>query len=147
MRIAVCILGIVAALIILAFIGLEGLIGVGVEHDSQNAMRAFPGDRIEALIAVVDCQGCDLRNRNQAVWALGQLRDKRALPVLYKYRTGKKCDHFRFICQYELAKAIRWTEGNAYVAPQLWRLLLSRDRGCARTFSQPLIGATVTIGR
>jgi hypothetical protein len=61
------------------------------------------------------------------VWTLGQLRDKRALPTLYKYRTGKSCNHLRSICQYEIANAINWTEGNSYIFPQVWRVMLWKD--------------------
>jgi hypothetical protein len=99
-------------------------------------MAQFDGDRVEALIALVDCQACSLRDRTQAVWALGQLRDKRALPVLYKYFTGKPCDHQRLICQYEISKAIRWTEGKSFMLPQIWRLMLSdRDLSAAKNRS------------
>jgi hypothetical protein len=127
MKIAAWMAGIIAGLGLLAFIALELVIGLGVEHESRKAMAAFAGDRIESLIAKVECQTCNLPDRNQAVWALGQLKDKRALSVLYKYRTGKSCDHTRNICQYEISKAIRWTEGNSYMAPQVWRILLSKD--------------------
>lgn len=89
-----------------------------------KAVARFSGDRIEALIATVNCETCSLRDRNRSVWALGQLRDKRALPVLYKYYTGKRCDHKTQICQDQLRTAIKWTEGNSFMLPQLWRPFL-----------------------
>jgi hypothetical protein len=117
-------LGIAAGLLLSGFLLIEGLIGVGVLHDSQKAMAQFRGDRIEALIFVVNCETCNLQDRNSAVWALGQLRDKGALPTLYKYRTGKPCNHRTSICQKEIAAAVKWTEGNAYMFPQVWRVVL-----------------------
>jgi hypothetical protein len=120
-------LGIAAGLLLSGFLLIEGLIGVGVLHDSQKAMAQFRGDRIEALISVVNCETCNLQDRNSAVWALGQLRDKRALPTLYKYRTGKPCNHRTSICQKEIATAVKWTEGNAYMFPQVWRVVLWKD--------------------
>jgi hypothetical protein len=123
-KIGAWILGIIFGLMVIAYFGLNVLIGWGVYVDSKKAMAKFGGDRIDALIAVVDCETCDLRDRNHAVWALGMLHDKRALPVLYKYHTRKPCNHMRQICQYELSTAIKWTEGKAYMAPQLWRPLL-----------------------
>jgi hypothetical protein len=45
--------------------------------------------------------------RNRAVWALGQMRERRALAVLANYRTHRKCDHDREICQYEIEKALK----------------------------------------
>ncbi|MBC8218054.1 MAG: hypothetical protein H8E73_06275 [Planctomycetes bacterium] len=46
-----------------------------------------------------------------AVWALGYLSDKRALPVLKKYHTGPPCEHDKYLCQREVARAIKLCEG------------------------------------
>lgn len=116
---------------VVAYLGCSLMIGRGVNSASESAMAQFDGDRVEALIALVDCQTCDLHDRTTAVWALGQLKDKRALPILYEYRTGKRCDHLHQICQYEISKAIRWTEGNSYMLPQIWRVMLRFDHGSA----------------
>ena len=124
MKLAAWIVGCAAAIVIVAFAGVNLMIGLGVDQRSRSAMTQFGGDRVEALIAQVDCQTCSLYDRTQAVWALGQLRDKRGLPVLYKYYTGKPCDHQRFICQLEISKAIRWTEGKSFMLPQIWRPML-----------------------
>ena len=127
LKIALWILAIAAGLLIAVYLGVSLTIGWGINNASRSAMAQFNGDRIEALIARVDCNDCRLEDRNHAVWALGQLRDKRALPVLYKYRTGKPCNHLRQICQSEIGKAIRWTEGNSYMLPQIWRVMLRDD--------------------
>jgi hypothetical protein len=58
------------------------------------------------------CSQCSLRERGMAVWALGELRDRRALPVLKAHYTGGKCDHATDLCQYELGKAIMKIEGS-----------------------------------
>lgn len=54
------------------------------------------------------------RARNSAVWALGQLADKKALPFLYELNKSlpeqKKCDYDESICKYEVQKAIAWCE-------------------------------------
>ena len=131
-KIASWILAIVAGILIVAYLGVSIMIAWGINKESRSAMARFAGDRIEALMALVDCQNCRLEDRNHAVWALGQLRDKRALPVLYKYRTGKSCNHSWQICQYEISKAIRWTEGNSYMLPQIWRVMVRDDRSAAK---------------
>ena len=118
------ILGITAGILVALYLGASLMIGLGVNSTSRSAMAQFDGDRIEALIALVDCDNCSLEDRNHAIWALGQLKDKRALPILYKYRTGKPCNHSQQICQYEISKSIRWTEGNSYMLPQIWRVML-----------------------
>jgi hypothetical protein len=131
LKIAAWILAIAVAIIIVVYLGVSLMIGWGINKESRRAMAQFNGDRIEALISLVDCQDCRLEDRNHAVWALGQLTDKRALPVLYKYRTGKPCRHSTTICQYVLEDAIRWAEGNSYMLPQIWRVMLRDDHPSA----------------
>jgi HEAT repeat protein len=75
-------------------------------------VREYPGDRIEALMTYVESKNHSLRQRNRSVWALGQIGDKRALPVLEKYRTGKPCDHDATLCQREVGKAIKLCRGS-----------------------------------
>ena len=72
---------------------------------AQNA-HPHPGDSVAALIDYVQSDAHSLVQRNYAVWALGQARDPRALPVLEDYLTGKPCDHAHTLCQGELTKAI-----------------------------------------
>lgn len=71
-----------------------------VEKSSQVAQEVFPhpGDDVAALMAIVESAQHSLRERNQAVWALGHLRDPRALSVLEAAYTGEPCDHSRFLC-------------------------------------------------
>jgi PBS lyase HEAT-like repeat len=79
-------------LLLLALLTSDGLImGSSLRHFSRAAQSQFPGKRVEALIALVNCQSCDIRERNNAVWALGQLDDPRALPVLESCYTGDHC--------------------------------------------------------
>jgi len=70
------------------------------------AQQQYAGDEVEALIAAVADDHGALPDRNHAVWALGQFRDPRALPVLRRHYTGHECQHDQFLCQYELKKAI-----------------------------------------
>jgi hypothetical protein len=102
----------------------ELMIGSGVGRFSQSAQERFPGSRVQALAAVVACESCDLSDRNHAVWALGQLADQRALPVLERYYTGEKCDHLHKICQYELQKALRLVRSGHNSEAFLWRWML-----------------------
>jgi HEAT repeat protein len=83
-----------------------------VKEISAKAVQEYPGDRIEALMTYVESANHNLRQRNRAVWALGQIGDSRALPVLEKFRTGKPCDHDSTLCQGELRKAIKACKGS-----------------------------------
>jgi len=89
------------------------MIQADVEERSQLAQQLFPrsGDDVAALIAHVQSEQRSLRERNLAVWALGQLRDPRALPVLEAAYTGEPCNHDLFLCQRELSKAMGLCRG------------------------------------
>lgn len=78
----------------------------GVEEICAEATQEYPGDKVEALIAYVQSENHNLKDRNRAVWASGQIGDKRALSVLEKFYVGESCDHDKYLCQHELKKAI-----------------------------------------
>ncbi len=71
-------------------------------------MTDYPqaADEIEALIMRMQLEDCRMKDRNMAVWALGRLADERALEALKQEYTGRPCEHDKFLCQYELQKAI-----------------------------------------
>ena len=104
-----------------AFLAIGLSIGSGVRDASAASVAAYGGDRVDALISVVNSPAHSLHERNRAVWALGQLGDERALPVLERYVTGQPCDHARGICQHELSKAIRLCRGAKNISAFLWR--------------------------
>jgi hypothetical protein len=93
----------------------------GVHAASAAALYAQPGDRVLALMAYVESPTHALPARNRAVWALGQLGDARALPVLEKHFTGGECDHDRALCQRELRKALRLCRGGTNISAWIWR--------------------------
>lgn len=106
------------------FIIAELMIGLGARRFIQIAQDRFPGDRITALISMVECESCNMNDRNHAVWTLGQLTDRRALPVLENYYTGDKCDHTNRICQYELEKALKLIRNGHNYEITFWRWML-----------------------
>jgi hypothetical protein len=108
-------------LIAALFVGAAWLIGSGVHAASEAALHDHPGDRVLALMAYVESPTHTLRARNRAVWALGQLGDARALPVLEKHFTDGGCDHDRLLCQHELRKAIRLCRGSTNISVSIWR--------------------------
>lgn len=105
------VVAIILMLAVSSVLGLAWLIRAGADSDARIAQREFPGDRVEALMQYVQSESHSLRERNHAVWALGRLRDARALPVLRRYYTGEKCQHDKFLCQSELRKAIDLCSG------------------------------------
>lgn len=114
-------LGMALILITVLFAGTAWSIRSGVHAASEAALHDEHGDRVLALMAYVESPKHALRARNRAVWALGQLGDARALPVLEKHFTGGECDHDRVLCQHELRKAIRLCRGGTNISAWIWR--------------------------
>ena len=98
--------------ILVAFFMICLSIRSGVKEISAMAVQEYPGEKVEALIAFIESDNHSLRDRNLAVWALGQIGDRRALPVLKGFYTDGPCDHDRALCQGELKKAIKLCEGS-----------------------------------
>jgi hypothetical protein len=99
-------------------------IGYEVKSQCQEAQRAYSGDCVEALISLLEDENRSFRERNSAIWALGQLGDNRALPVLEKYYTGNIPDREPLdgtISQYELKKAINLASGGLNLGAFVWR--------------------------
>jgi hypothetical protein len=102
-------------------------IELNVKRCCEMAIRAYPGDKANALMMFVrsDEFGYDAhryRANNHAVWALGQLGDQRALPFLRNLLTGQPCDHETNLCQGEIREAIQKLERRGFNLPKfLWR--------------------------
>ena len=93
------------------FAGLVYWVHTDLHAACAEASAQFPGDDVEALLALLTSENHNLREKNRAIWALGHLVDKRALPNLEALWTGRDCDHQRQICQYELKKALDKVRG------------------------------------
>lgn len=90
------------------------LIGLSVSQKCEVAQDRYSGDCVESLISYLDDEDNSLKSRNSAIWALGQIGDSRALPVLEKYYTGNIPEREpidKVLSQYELKKAINLVSG------------------------------------
>ena len=96
---------------LLSVLGMRTAITRSLATVIDEALEAAPAasDRIEALMVCVADGQQPLERRNRAIWALGQLRDARALPLL-KSCVKDQCDHGVDLCQHELTKAIALCE-------------------------------------
>lgn len=68
---------------------------------------------VESLIGVLESDTATPKEKNDAIWALGQMADKRALPTLkamYKGVPDGREPLNEVVSQYEIAKAIKWCE-------------------------------------
>lgn len=115
---------ILGGLLFVAFDGylfISWWIGAEVKRQAASARTHYHGDSVEALMALAGDEGRALSDRNLAIWALGQLADARALPLLRGLQTGEPCDHARRVCEGELAKAIKLAEGGWNATGWVWR--------------------------
>ncbi len=108
-----------AALLLVGFLITCWSIGSGVQAISRVALREHPGDRVPALMAFVASDQHAARDRNRAVWALGQLGDPRALPLLQRLHDGRESDHG--LSRYELKKAVALCRGEFNLGACVWR--------------------------
>ena len=89
-----------------------GSIALSINSSVQNyaalaqIAQPHPNDDAMALIEYVRSEQHSLDDGNHAIWALGRLRDSRALPLLEDFYTGEECAHDTHLCQHELQKAI-----------------------------------------
>ncbi len=111
-------------LFLFAFLLMGNQIGSSVERNCFVAQEKYTGDCVEALISSLDDKKNSFESRNSAIWALGQLGDIRALPVLKKYYTGDIPEREPIeegISQYELKKAINLAGGGVNLSAWVWR--------------------------
>jgi hypothetical protein len=113
-----------ASVVLLFFI--IGCIWIGYEVKAQckEVKDQYGGDCVEAMIDLLKDENQSFKARNSAIWALGQLGDDRALPVLKSFYTGDMPEREplnQVISQYELVKAINLTSGGKNVTAVFWR--------------------------
>ncbi len=106
---------------LLAFVALSLVIGFGVKGAVSHAQSNSSGDPVIALIEVATDEDAGLSDRTRAVWALGQLGDSRALPILQSLSTGEPCDHRKRICQREVGNAIKGCGDGINIGAVIWR--------------------------
>lgn len=112
--------------LIVVFAGASYIIINEVETICFNTQKMFPGDAVESLSSALKSENLSIREKNQVIWALGEIGDKRAVPALRALETGetcdKPCDTNQKICQYGIRKSIRFCEGINVIRP-VWQII------------------------
>lgn len=103
---------IVFACLLSTYAGLRIWIWGDAKQFAKQAVEHFNTDRTSALILYLDSNEYTFKEKNKAVWAMGVLKEKNALPKLEMMYTGEECNHDSAICQYELYKAIHKIKGD-----------------------------------
>lgn len=123
-RIVLFLVAIGTSIVALFFIITSTWIGYDVKDQCQRAKQQYTGDCVESLSALLNDSHQSFRQRNQAIWALGQLGDNRALPILQSFYTGiipNREPLDKMMSQYELKKAINLTSGGLNITAPIWR--------------------------
>jgi len=110
-----------SASVLVAFVAVCLVIGGQVEAAVTRAEKTHPVDGVSALILIADSKDAPVPERNRAIWALGQLGARAALPVLRSLAAGDECRHGTAVCQREIRKAIALCEGRFNVGALVWR--------------------------
>ena len=99
-------------------------IGFDVKSQCERAEDKYDKDCVESLVMLLDNEDESFHARNSAIWALGQMGDSRALPILEKYYTGDIPEREplnKVISQYELKKALALARGGVNITAIFWR--------------------------
>ena len=103
---------IVFASLFLVYAGLRTSIWTDANQFAKQAAEQYSTDKTTTLLMYIDSDEYTFKEKNKAVWAMGVLKEKNALPKLEMMYTGEKCNHDSAICQYELYKAIHKIRGD-----------------------------------
>ncbi len=109
---------------LLIFVIFTSWIRLDIKSQCQDSTREYGGDCVEALQMLLNDESRGFRARNNAIFALGQLGDARALPTLQSYYTGNIPPREPLdegISQYELKKAVNLTSGGTNLLSVFWR--------------------------
>jgi hypothetical protein len=111
--------GIGISLVFIVVLALYIWIDLSVQDNIAFAKKKYPGKAEDALIAfLLDENNSPESKTHLAIYTLGQINSKKALPILYcLYKNdpeGKTCKgrHDKVICQYGLHTAIECIEND-----------------------------------
>jgi hypothetical protein len=105
-------------------------IGSDVKSQCKQAKSEYQGDCVTALISLLKDENRSFKSRNSAIWALGQIGNKQALPVLQSFYTDNippKESLNDTISRYELKKAINLAGGGTNLTAIFWRYSLDKN--------------------
>ena len=79
---------------------------------------------VEGLMMVLEDEDNSFRERNHAIWALGQIGDTKAKELVESYFTGNIPDREPFdevLSQYEMKKALKLLDGGLNITHLVWK--------------------------
>jgi hypothetical protein len=101
------------------------LIGTSVGNYCQDTTSRYQQqDCVTALMTAVEDESLSFGERNSAIWALGQLGDSQALPILEKYYSDNIPDQEpwnEMLSKHEVKKAVKLLNGGLNITAFTWR--------------------------
>lgn len=86
----------------------------GVVGNCRQAQNKYHLNCREFLIALIKDEKNTFKSRNHAIWALGQLADKKSAPYLRTLQSTlppqEKCAQDKYLCRFEIEKALNWSQ-------------------------------------
>jgi len=118
-RILIYLLSIFVTIFLIFFVSTSIYIGSHV-----NIQCNFQSNCTDYLISKLNDESSSFKEKNSAIWALGQIGNKNSLETLKSYYTGNipsKEPLDKTISQYELKKAISLIEKQNNLAGFIWK--------------------------
>lgn len=114
---------IISGLIIILFLFVASgffWIFITVKKTCDSAKEKYEGVCREALVAVLEDEKAGPKEKNNAIWALGQMAEPESLKALEKIYAGKVPEGreplSEVVSQYEIEKAIRWIKNGNWTS-------------------------------
>jgi hypothetical protein len=101
----------VIAGIIITFWGTTASMKTLANNIGENATTVFHKDKVESLLLLLDSDRHSSKEKNDAIWALGVLKDERALNKLESLMTEEKSGKAEKYCRREIEKSIEKIKG------------------------------------
>jgi hypothetical protein len=99
----------------------------GVKDITYQAKSKFGNDNVQALISLANSNEFSFKLRNRAIWALGQIGDKRALPTLNRLNSKipqtKQQNPNNELVRYTIEKSINQINCNLIVTRWMYYFL------------------------
>jgi hypothetical protein len=118
------VIGVGILLFAFMFLVLASQIGYEVKNRCGIAQNRYGGECVDALMNQIADDSAQA-GKNDAIWSLGQLGDKKALPFLRSYDNGQPLPDREpwneGVSQYELRKAIKLLESGCNITAFVWR--------------------------
>lgn len=97
-----------------------------VSKTCDSAKKKHGGKCQKALVKVLEDEKANPREKNDAIWALGQMAESESLSALEKIYVGKVPEGRepldKVVSQYEIEKAIRWVKNGNWTSWMYGRL-------------------------